>query len=121
MDKRALSHTYIHTHVHILSYGILLYELFHCRVPYEQAGYNSTIVLRQAVLKNGARPAINKSCPDEVGKLMRECWLHEPDARPNFDEVSCMTLFCLAALFVDDGCDVSHVCMYVCMYVCVVT
>jgi hypothetical protein len=45
--------------VDVYSYGVLVWELTHCRVPYASTGLNQ-MAIASAVLKKGIRPPITK-------------------------------------------------------------
>jgi hypothetical protein len=34
-----------------------------------------------------SRPTLPETCPEKWRELMTRCWSHEPDARPEFEEV----------------------------------
>lgn len=68
----------------VWSYGILLWELVtHGQVPY--VGMRNNEVIEQ--VQSGYRlPQPTKcDCPDEVYRIMRECWHQDPDKRPTFE------------------------------------
>lgn len=70
----------------IYAFGILLYELYSRKNPYEGEEYEE--VLRQvcdpAVSK---RPPIPTLCPPNVANLMKECLEHDPNNRPTAKDV----------------------------------
>jgi hypothetical protein len=93
----AHKHATIHTHIHGLhtsSFGIVMYELFHCRIPFGDAGCYSAEQVGQAVLEKGLRPQINPKCPTMIAALMKDCWQADPSARPNFEQVG-RDFFCV--------------------------
>jgi class 3 adenylate cyclase len=70
----------------VYSFGIILYELYSRKDPYE--GEDAMEVLKQV-----ADPLINKrpptpmSCPPEIQALMTECLSGEPERRPSFRDM----------------------------------
>jgi hypothetical protein len=73
----------------INSYGVLLYELFHSRTPYEANTNSSKLGLE--ILTHGLRPKLDSACPTAIQSLMKECWHQEPDNRPDFKQVKWRT------------------------------
>ena len=74
----------------VYSFGIVMYELLTCRIPWNGSGYNFTRLIVQAVLR-GERPKVKKEdligSPLEFIKLMEVCWDTDPKVRPTFDEI----------------------------------
>lgn len=67
----------------VWAYGILLWEIFSLgRVPYPQISNDDLI----AYLQSGNRMEQPKFAPDDIYNLMRQCWLSDPNNRPNFSE-----------------------------------
>ena len=70
----------------VYSFGIILYEVYSRREPYE--GESSTEVLRLvADTTVNKRPPIPKSCPAQVQSLMTDCLVAHAEQRPSFGEV----------------------------------
>ena len=66
----------------VWSFGILLYELItYGRFPYP--GMKNTQVLD--ALKSGYRMPCPMGCPEQLHKVMRECWKEIPACRPTFE------------------------------------
>lgn len=67
----------------VFSYGMLLYELFVHKRPYESLGDAKACsdILKQE------RPLIPSSLPKRIQFLMPECWAHDPNHRPNFTQL----------------------------------
>ena len=70
----------------IYSFGIILYEVFSRKDPYE--GENHMETLRNIADKNvNKRPPVPRNCPSASAKLMQKCWQGEVADRPNADEI----------------------------------
>ena len=69
----------------VYSYGILLWELITCEVPYASDGL-SGIQIAMKVIK-GNRPGIPASCQQYLADLMQICWAINPKERPGFNQI----------------------------------
>lgn len=70
----------------VYSFGIILYELYSRRVPYE--GEDPAMVLDQiADRKVNKRPLVPKGCPPKIAEIMQECIDGQPEKRPTFEEI----------------------------------
>ncbi|KAK8863692.1 hypothetical protein M9Y10_011382 [Tritrichomonas musculus] len=79
------SHDYTNK-VDVYSYGIILWELLTGTYPFR--GYNS-VQIAYAVCKEDERPEIPRYCgnsltPDDLKKLIEQCWDKNPNTRPPF-------------------------------------
>jgi len=74
----------------VFSFGIICYQVITGIVPYadELINKNPSDVF-QEVSENKLRPTFppSLSCPEGLKQLMRDCWDHEADSRPNFKEI----------------------------------
>ena len=68
----------------VYSFGIILWELNAGKKPF--AGLNRELFYEQ-VVHGGERPPLNKKWPQELCKLITDCWSTEVDTRPPFSEV----------------------------------
>ena len=70
----------------VYSFGIILYEVYSRRVPYEGEDFNETLkqICDPQVNK---RPPIPESMPPEVESLMVACTNADPSQRPTFREI----------------------------------
>ena len=70
----------------VFSFGILLYEVFARRDPYEgeKAGDVLRLVADKSVRK---RPVPPRHMPDPVKALMKDCIEDEAELRPSFEEI----------------------------------
>jgi hypothetical protein len=55
-------------------------ELLHEQVPFD----NDINLAKNFVVTEHARPEISESVDENLAKMIRMCWLHNPDQRPNF-------------------------------------
>lgn len=72
--------------VDVYSFAILMWELFHSRIPYVETGLDQMGILQQVVC-NGARPAIDPRVPSPVAQIIQQCWSTHATARPTFSQV----------------------------------
>ena len=70
----------------VYAFGILLYEVFSRRDPYE--GEDAAQVLLQvADPQINKRPPVPHSCPPQMASLMADCTVADPEERPTFEEL----------------------------------
>ncbi|XP_013180697.1 PREDICTED: tyrosine-protein kinase transmembrane receptor Ror [Papilio xuthus] len=68
----------------IWSYGVVLWEIYSYGLqPYY--GYSNQEVI--SMVRGGELLAAPTNCPPQMYALMRECWKHTPQRRPNFEDV----------------------------------
>ena len=69
----------------VWSFGVLLYEVFtHAAIPYSNTKDVMTLFNK---LKSGYRLPC-PTCPQNIYRLMLECWNNDPEKRPTFDAIS---------------------------------
>ncbi|XP_057296433.1 uncharacterized protein LOC130625370 isoform X2 [Hydractinia symbiolongicarpus] len=81
----------------VWSFGILLWEIFTLgSTPYPTIK-NSDIL---HYIKSGERLESPKDCPEDIYKVMLDCWSHTTEARPNFlDEQSVFSKTTMASVY----------------------
>ncbi|CAH2076186.1 unnamed protein product, partial [Iphiclides podalirius] len=68
----------------IWSYGVVLWEIYSYGLqPYY--GYSNQEVI--SMVRGGELLAAPANCPTQLYALMRECWKHTPQRRPNFEDI----------------------------------
>ena len=70
--------------VDIWSYGVLLWELLTCEVPYRNVDSSAII---WGVGSNSLQLPIPKTCPDGYKLLIKQCWAAKPRNRPSFKHI----------------------------------
>jgi len=70
----------------VYSFGIILYEVYSRREPYEGEDHLQALQL-VASKKVNKRPILPKSCPSAVSSLMMDCLVANPLNRPSFEEL----------------------------------
>lgn len=71
----------------VYSFGIILYEVYSRKDPYEGEGSFRTILTQICDPTIQKRPPTPSSCPDTIGVIMRECLDGDPTARPSSEEL----------------------------------
>ncbi|KAJ1483732.1 hypothetical protein T484DRAFT_2564744 [Baffinella frigidus] len=61
-------------------YGVLCWEIFHCRCPYAETGLDQMQIAAQ-VLKNGIRPRMSSRTPPKTAEFIKALWNKDPSAR----------------------------------------
>ncbi|XP_042321681.1 receptor-interacting serine/threonine-protein kinase 1 isoform X2 [Sceloporus undulatus] len=72
----------------VYSFGIVLWAIFACKEPYENAVNDMHVCF---CIMNGARPLkkeVEEDCPNEIITLMEQSWKQEPEKRPTFAEIN---------------------------------
>ena len=67
--------------VDVYSFGLVLWELWEKKRPFEEL--TSRFDIMDAV-RAGKRPEISANCPPSFRSLIQRCWQHEPSRRPMF-------------------------------------
>ena len=70
--------------VDVYSFGMVLWEMWEKKRPYEEL--HSRFDIMDAV-RSGRRPLISDSCPPAYKSLLQRCWQAEPGRRPNFQYI----------------------------------
>ncbi|GAB0097019.1 Mitogen-activated protein kinase kinase kinase [Sergentomyia squamirostris] len=71
--------------VDIWSYGIVLWELLTCEIPYKDVDSSAII---WGVGSNQLKLPIPETCPDGFKLLLKQCWELKPRNRPSFKIIS---------------------------------
>ncbi|KAL7055035.1 hypothetical protein AAHC03_024279 [Spirometra sp. Aus1] len=70
--------------VDVWSFGVLLWEILTCEVPYYGVDYGALIY---GVASSELRLPIPTTCPTEFRVLMKQCWHIKPRCRPSFRQI----------------------------------
>ena len=68
----------------VFSYGMVLYEVFAHKIPYEDLPTDPLVDM--AVLQ-GKRPPVPPTLPPYLHPLLEGCWKEEPNQRPQFEAI----------------------------------
>jgi len=69
----------------VYSFGIVLWELLTRDEPFKH--HNNFEKFKRAVCIQRERPSIPESCPDSLRTLIEECWAHNANIRPSFEDI----------------------------------
>ena len=70
--------------VDIWSFGVCLWELLNCEIPYRNVDSSAII---WGVGSNSLQLPIPKTCPDGYKLLIKQCWAIKPRNRPSFKNI----------------------------------
>jgi class 3 adenylate cyclase len=70
----------------VYSFGIILYEVYSRRDPYEGEDFN-TVLRAVADPDTNKRPPVPADCPPQMVAIMSDSLVAEPDQRPTFEEL----------------------------------
>ena len=65
----------------VYSYGVILWEIFTEKEPFQGISVKKLAYL---VVKEKSRPKIPENIPEEIANIIRVCWQHDEDKRPEF-------------------------------------
>ena len=65
----------------VYSYGVILWEIFTEKEPFQGISLKK---LSDLVVKEKSRPKIPENIPEEIANIIRVCWQHDEDKRPEF-------------------------------------
>ena len=69
----------------VWSFGVVLWEMFSlAKVPYPGLQFDDSFIRR---LQNGYRMEKPEFATNDIGRLMADCWKHEPNQRPTFSQI----------------------------------
>jgi serine/threonine protein kinase len=75
----------------IYSVGIVLYEIYSRSDPYKGEDFRTTL-RKICDRRANKRPPIPEMCPPKFAELMKKCWSHDPQARPQARALDTMLL-----------------------------
>lgn len=70
--------------VDVYSFGMVLWELWEKKRPFDELSNRFDIM---DAIRAGRRPAISVGCPPAYRSLVQRCWQAEPGRRPNFQYI----------------------------------
>merc|ERR1719412_2076593 len=70
--------------VDIWSFGVLLWELLTCEIPYQNVDSSAII---WGVGSNKLNLPIPSTCPEGYKRLIKQCWANKPRNRPSFKNI----------------------------------
>ncbi|XP_066249936.1 mitogen-activated protein kinase kinase kinase 13 isoform X1 [Euwallacea similis] len=85
MAPEALQELACSEKVDIWSFGVVLWELLTCEVPYDGMEQNA---IMYSVGSGKLKPPIPSSCPDGFKLILQMCWKQNPKERPSFKLIS---------------------------------
>ena len=68
----------------VFSFGMVMYEIFACKIPYEDIPTDPLVGM--AVLQ-GKRPPVPSTLPPFLHPLLEACWKKQPAQRPQFEAI----------------------------------
>ena len=81
MAPELLQHNIFTEKGDVYAYGMIVFEVLTGDTPW--SGLNQMQIMMQVCIQKD-RPKVDGDAPADLVALMRRCWDHEPDARPDF-------------------------------------
>jgi hypothetical protein len=75
-----------HFVVIVLSFGIVLWEIWSRQLPFDEFHFATIFYMKQAV-REGTRPTVKDNWPEEYVALVRDCWSGSATYRPTFQQI----------------------------------
>ena len=70
----------------VWSFGVVLWEMFSLsKIPYPGLQFDDSFIHR---LQNGYRMNKPEFMPEDIGRLMIDCWKPQPNQRPTFTQLA---------------------------------
>jgi len=70
----------------IYSFGMILWELYHMELPFDEFDFKFMSTLEDNIL-SGLRPSIDQNCNRMYASLITKCWNSDPQQRPSFQSI----------------------------------
>ena len=100
MAPEVIKHVKYDCRVDVYSFGIILWELFTSKLPYEGM---PSLSAAAAVVEHGLRPPLPPDAPPAVTELICRCWAGDPKLRPQFAQVCSELVVVRAACGAEGG------------------
>jgi len=71
----------------VYSYGVMVWEIFHCEIPYANTGLDQMGIANGVLRKQHTLSPKPGFCPPEVAKVIKDCLSFDVRGRPTFDQV----------------------------------
>lgn len=81
MAPEALQELACNEKIDVWAFGVVLWELLTCEVPYDGMEQNA---IMYSVGSGKLKPPIPTTCPDGFKLILQMCWKHNPRERPSF-------------------------------------
>lgn len=85
MAPEVIEHKPYNEKADVFSFGVVLWELLTCKVPYADM---TPLQAAVGVVQKCLRPPIPPECPPELAAIMEACWGASPAHRPAFRDLT---------------------------------
>lgn len=86
----------------VYSFGMILWELFTTRSPYEDLELESLEELIEEICYKHTREKIPANCPPTLKQLIEACWQPTPSNRPTFLQIISQLDLCISEIGIPD-------------------
>lgn len=72
----------------VYSFGIVVWEIVaQGKLPFQEFANEQVMSVKERIVKQGLRPLIPTTCPEDLARLIFDCWNGDPTHRPAFNQI----------------------------------
>eukprot|EP00026_Physarum_polycephalum_P000501 Phypoly_transcript_00502.p1 GENE.Phypoly_transcript_00502~~Phypoly_transcript_00502.p1 ORF type:complete len:1390 (-),score=279.22 Phypoly_transcript_00502:293-4462(-) len=72
----------------VYSFGIVVWEIVaQGKLPFQEFASEQVMLVKERIARQGLRPQIPTTCPEDLARLIADCWQGDPKLRPAFNQI----------------------------------